>query len=704
MAGMTLPPLSEVRRVLAATDRSPSADGAARWAATMAAGYGAELLLLQVILCGPDGPNEQTGEAEIAEATLGLTQFAQRLAGPRGRAIVVAHSDPVRAILDSVTSEGVDVIVVGNVGMSGRKQFLLGNIPNRVSHAARCTVVIVNTSAEGQRQVVHSRALALAGDQAREQRLLRRAWRIGRIFVKAGAREFLRRTVVDEDEVTARRARQFRDALQEAGPTFAKLGQILSTRPDLLPPVFIEELSSLRENVTPLTEVEVVSAMETAMGVPWEDVFASIEATPLAAGTIAQVHRATLESGERVVIKVQRPTAEEEILEDLGLLQMFADRAQQRPGIRRIADLQGMVEHMAESLQRELDFRQEASHLTQLREILAPFPRLGVPEVYESYSGRKLLVMEEIEGIPVLEAPPGEARIEAARQFLESFYAQVMKEGFFHADPHPGNLKWWKEKIYFLDLGMVGYVEPSVRELILMLLLAFAQDDRSFLADVVLALAGDTHNIGAADLSSFRVEVGELVDRYRLIPLRELQIGEVLQDITEISFRRNVRIPASLMLSAKAFSQMQQTAVALDPELDAFAVASSFVIRSTVGQVGRMLNPRSLLYELQKARVRMVRVVEAVEGLLGARPGTPLQVNFRGTERLEETLGRASRQLSLALGAAGALIGTAMTANSTRVPSWLPTAMGGLGSTLTAALLFELLRGSRGRPQRQNRE
>src|SRR5205807_5161180 len=169
-------------------------------------------------------------------------------------------------------------------------------------------------------------------------------------------REVFERPSQDED-VQRTRARRLRVALDELGPTFAKIGQILSTRPDLLPQVFIDELATLQERVTPLTEAQVVAAMERELGVPWEDVFGSIDPAPLAAGTIAQVHRATLENGERVVVKVQRPTAEDDILQDLGLLEMFAQKAAARPALRRVFDVPAMIEHLSASLRRELDFR-----------------------------------------------------------------------------------------------------------------------------------------------------------------------------------------------------------------------------------------------------------------------------------------------------------------------------------------------------------
>ena len=182
------------------------------------------------------------------------------------------------------------------------------------------------------------------------------------------------------------RARRLRRALEELGPTFAKVGQILSTRPDLLPPAFIEELAGLQEDVTPLTEAEVVGVMERELSVPWEDVFASIDPTPLAAGTIGQVHRATLENGDRVVVKVQRPNAEEEILRDLGLLDLFAEEAIRRASLREVVDIPALVEHLSSSLRRELDFRLETANIERMRSVLESYPRLAVPRVYGDFS------------------------------------------------------------------------------------------------------------------------------------------------------------------------------------------------------------------------------------------------------------------------------------------------------------------------------
>jgi len=671
---------------MVATDRSQSADRAVRWAADLAAASQAELLLFQVLPEAAGAGNAAIVETGRREASETLQRFAEQLAGHRGRGRIEVATDPALAILRAVEEEAVDVAVLGNAGMRGRKQFLLGNIPNRITHGARCTVVIVNTVQPDDSDSAGGRGRRAATADPVSGLLTARAWRIGRVMARAGVRQLLRRP--ESDDAARESARRLRSALDELGPTFAKLGQILSTRPDLLSPALVEELSTLQERVTPLTEAEVVAAMERELGVPWEDVFASIEPAPLAAGTIAQVHRAVLESGERVVVKVQRPTAERDILQDLALLEMFAQQAAKRPELRQVFDVPAMVEHLATSLRRELDFRSEAGNLRRMREVLAPFPRLGVPDVYEQYSTARLLVMQEIQGAPAREAPAGPARQEAARQLLEAYYHQVLTAGFFHADPHPGNMKWWNDRIYFLDLGMVGEVEADARGLILLLLLAFSQHDAAFLSEVVLLL-GNAEPDATTDLAAFREDLAGLITRYRDLSLRELRLGPLLQEVTRIAARHRIRVPTALTLIGKAFAQMQLIAAELEPTLDPFSVAESYVLRNTLRQLVHGASPRQLFYEAEKVRLRLVRLLEALEGSVGVRPGAGMRVQLRGIEGLEETIAGGTRRLSLAVGLSGSLMVAAIAAGSPRVPRWLPKLMGGVSTALAAGLLMD---------------
>ncbi len=681
---------SEIRKVMAATDRSDVGDRAARWAASLAGMYEAELLLVQVV--SPESaPGTERGAAGVTRARIAerdLADYARELAGAKGNARVVLDEDPATAILRVADEAQVDTVVVGNAGMQGRKKFLLGNVPNRVSHNARCNVVIANTALD-----VGSPAPALQpgeGDvpTAPQPHLMGRATQIAAVMARHGVGElFSKHDGPDTQRVQARR---LRSALEELGPTFAKLGQVLSTRPDLLPAEFIEELSRLQDHVAPLTEAEVVAVMEEELGVPWEDVFDWIDPEPLAAGTIAQVHRATLEDGGRVVIKVQRPTARAEITQDLALLELFAEKTKSRRLFREVIDMTAIFEHLSHSLERELDFKREAANIARMRGILDPYPRLDVPEVFDRLTTTRVLVMQEVEGTSVREAAFGQPREEAARQLLESYYQQILTDGFFHADPHPGNLMWWNDRIYFLDFGMVGEIGPDLRQNLMLLLLAFWQEDVAFLMDVTLMLSGSADR-SDLDVEGFRDELGGLMVRYRNVSLREIQLGPILQEMTEIAIRHRVPLPASLTLTSKAMAQMQQTVSELDPELDPFEVAGSFLMRSMASRMRERLDPKWIFYEAQKLGIRVTRLVEAFERLTGARPGPKAQVNF-SAERLEGIVRRAGRRLALGLTASTALIGAVLLANTGRVADFFPVALGVLGAGLALRLLFELFR------------
>jgi predicted unusual protein kinase regulating ubiquinone biosynthesis (AarF/ABC1/UbiB family)/nucleotide-binding universal stress UspA family protein len=688
-----------IRRVMVGTDRSETAERAVVWAARFAERYEAELHVVQVVI--PRNPADSEFGAADATRARGaaddLQTYATQLAGDRGRAHVVIDDDPAMAIVHAAEDNAVDVLVVGNAGMAGRKEFLLGNVPNRISHNARCTVIIVNTAGpDGAAPVRDPRSVTVIRsskvEEETEPRLTKRGARIAAVFAKHGLKELFGRP--DEEGAVGRRrqAKRLRAALEELGPTFAKLGQILSTRPDLLPTEFIEELATLQDHVPPLTEEQVVAVMEQELGVPWEDVFDHLDPQPLAAGTIAEVHRAVLATAEPVVVKVQRPEAKELIEQDLALLEVFAEKVGNRPGLKSVIDMQAVFEHLSDSLHRELDFRQEAGNMDRMRAVIEPFERLAVPVVYGDLSTSRLLVMRDVQGGPIGIAPEGPARREAARQLLESFYKQIMVDGFFHADPHPGNLMWQPEedRLYFLDLGMIGEVGPEMRENLMLLLMAFWQEDVGFLTDVSLMLSGAIDR-SDLDVDAFSAEIGELMAKYRTASLSDIQLGPILQEMTEISLRHGVPLPSSLALTGKALAQMQLATAQLDPELDPFDVAGKFLMRNVFKQMGGKTDPKVIFYQAQKFKVRALRVIEAIERMIGARPGQKLEINFRAAS-LETTIRRAGRRLALGLTAGAAILATSLSAISTRVAGWVPAAFGVLAALLTLGLLIDLIR------------
>ncbi|MGH7619280.1 MAG: AarF/UbiB family protein [Gemmatimonadaceae bacterium] len=683
------------RRVMVGTDRSETAEQAVRWAAGFAERFDAELHVVQVVM--PKADMARESPPDLASMTGDLTSHARSIAGNRARGKVVVDDDPAMAILRAANEDAADVLVVGNAGMAGRRQFLLGNVPNRISHNARCTVIIVNTgSAEGKTAsrfggyspATHASAAADAGSP------ITRGATIAAVLAKHGIRELFDRTA--DGAGRRRQAQRLRAALEELGPTFAKLGQILSTRPDLLPPEFIDELSQLRDHVAPLSEADVVRVMEQDLGVPWEDVFESIEPAPLAAGTIGQVHRATLATGERVVVKVQRPEARSLITQDLALLKVATETLGSSAAVQRRVDLPAVFEHLSTSLQQELDFTREAANAERLRAALADFPRLAVPAIHPGYSTARLLVMQDVGGSALADVP-AHLRQDTARQFLESFYKQILIDGFFHADPHPGNLMWQpvEERLYFLDLGMVGDVTAETRELLIMLLMAFWQEDAALLTDVILILARSTDR-SDLDVPAFSADLQQLMRRVRGSAIKDIQLGVVLQEMLDLAFRHGVPIPASLALTVKALAQMQSAGAQLDPNVDPFDVAGRFITRSTMKRMLGKADPKMLFYEAQKLRLRATRLLEALERMVGARPGDKLEVNFRGTS-LEDTIWRAGRQLALGLVGGFALLASAISASARGTSDTWSVAFGVAGIASVVVLIAGFVRGRRSR-------
>jgi ubiquinone biosynthesis protein len=394
---------------------------------------------------------------------------------------------------------------------------------------------------------------------------------------------------------------------------------------------------------------------------------------------------------------VQRPEAKEQIEQDLALLEVFAEKVANRPGLTAVIDMKAVFEHLSDSLHRELDFREEARNMERMRTVIEPFSRLEVPQLVADYSSSRLLVMQDVGGGPIGDAAPPEARSETAKQLLESFYKQVMVDGFFHADPHPGNLMWQpqEQKLYFLDLGMIGEVGPDMREQMMLLLMAFWQEDVGFLTDVTLMLSNSIER-SDLDVHAFSEEIGGLMAKYQGASISDIQLGPVLQEMTEISMRFGVPLPASLTLTAKALAQMQLAAAQLDPNVDPFDVAGRFLMRSVVSEMGTKFDPKALFYQAQRLKVRAMRVIEAIERLIGARPGAKLEVNFRAAS-LEQTVRRAGRRLALGAVAAAALLGTAIVETSDRVAGWVSVTLGGIGLLFTIGLVVDLVRDRRDR-------
>lgn len=663
--------VTRVRRVAVATDRSPGGGVAVDWAANLARAWDAELIAIQVL--HPSAPDGAEADAELLRSLP-----AQRA---RSRAVVVRDDDVAAAIVTEARRAAVDLIVIGSSGMRGSKPLLLGDVANRVTHLAGRTVVVVDTGT-GEAAQARSESTSLR-DRAQE---------IARVLGSVGARQLSGRVLrADGDPAGPRR---LREAFEQLGPTFGKLGQVLSMRPDLLPDDYRRELSLLWSDVPPMSEAEVVAAIEHELGVPWEDVFDTIEPDPLAAGTIGQVHRARLATGERVVVKVRRTGAAAAVERDLELLARAVGPLAGVRRIWRVVDLASLVERLGAALREELDFTHEARNLERMAQVLAGCRRVRVPACHPNLSRGGLLVMDEVVGgVALDEAPVGPAREEAARELLHASYKQVLDEGFFHADPHPGNLLWAQGSIWLLGLNTVGRLDGVTRRQLVLILLSLVQGDVELLVDVSLDLAGDGDGDGHdVDMTAYREELTAVVEAVRGRQLEEIRLIEILNRLTAVSVRHGVALPAAIALVGKALAQVELTTRELAPDLDPVREAGRYVVRSMVTRLAGRLDPPQLVYELERLRYRLSQLGEGLATAAGNRPGRQLEVRFTSS-RLERRVAGAGRVVGLGLGVGLTWVAATLAAGAPRPDPRLERGLLGVAAGLSALLAAELVRG-----------
>jgi ubiquinone biosynthesis protein len=368
-----------------------------------------------------------------------------------------------------------------------------------------------------------------------------------------------------------------RNILVDLGPVYVKLGQLLSTRPDLLRPEYIEALSTLQAEVPPVPWEEVEIVIRQQINQPLMDVFAVINPIPVAAGSIAQTHKATLIDGREVALKVQRPGLELVVEQDISLIRLVANLVAQTE-FGQYYDVVSLAEEFAEALRNELNFIQEAQYTDQLRKNLAATrwfdpKQLVVPEIIWDATTSKLLVMEWLNGVPLLlgSFQGGEAGVEAEKQeistmLLRAFFQQICLDGFFHADPHPGNLFYLNDgRVALLDCGMVGRLDPRTQQIILELVLAIVNLDAQRCTQLTLQLAPPTQPINRNQLES---EFDRLLRQYYSMTIAQVNFSKLVYEVLQVARNNKIRIPGNLGLCAKAIANLEGIARTLDPEFN----------------------------------------------------------------------------------------------------------------------------------------
>ena len=366
-----------------------------------------------------------------------------------------------------------------------------------------------------------------------------------------------------------------RKAVEELGPTFIKLGQILSNRPDLIPAGLQDELERLQENVPPFSSEKAIAQIEAELGSPLAELFREFDTEPLAAASIAQIHRAVLPSGEETAVKIQRPGLQELVEVDIGILEELANLLEHYVPETRSVGPRDLVAEFEKGMQQELDFRREAASIERFGAQFAEEEGIKVPQVFRSHSSRRVLTMEYIEGRPLaelLEHPERaseagkEENARIARLGARLTLEQIFSYGFFHADPHPGNLMILADgRICYLDFGLTAGLVQRDLEIISDMLTSIIARNEQKAARAVVRLAG-SRDIETAQ--SIEREIAELIDRFQSAHAGDFSFTALLAELVKVLVDRGLRLPPDLFLLVKALITIEGVATTLDPEFD----------------------------------------------------------------------------------------------------------------------------------------
>jgi ubiquinone biosynthesis protein len=500
------------------------------------------------------------------------------------------------------------------------------------------------------------------------------------------------------------RAERVRMALEELGPTFVKLGQILSTRPDLIPVEFIREFQKLQDDVAPFGYDDAKQIVEEELNRPIEDMFAMFEKEPLAAASIGQAHRARLKDGEDVVVKVQRPGIRKIIEVDLEIMLHLASLMERHLEEGEVHRPTRIVAEFARSIEKEIDYTIEASHMERFAWQFQGDMSIYVPKVFREVITERILTTEYVDGIKASEIDridkEGLDRKTITIRGADLILKQIFEHGFFHADPHPGNIFVLPENVIcYLDYGMMGQIDRRTREDAADLVYALAQGDVTKTVRAVLNLVEYDRQ---PDVRILERDMGDFMGQYLYKPLKDLEIGKLLQELMEILANHHLRIPQDLFLMLKALTTWEGVGLLLDPDFLMMEKAAPF-IRSV--RTNR-LHPDRIAADMFESGMDLFRFVRELPGdlreLLEQIKQGKLRMEFehRGLEPLLKKEDQTSNRIAFSIIIASLIIGSALIILSQAPPSLFGISVIGIIGFFVAAamgawLLIAILRKGR---------
>ena len=504
---------------------------------------------------------------------------------------------------------------------------------------------------------------------------LKRYRDIARLVLKYGRSDLLPASGLEEvaeeeapaaADVTSRADELARD-LEQLGPTYVKLGQLLSTRADLLPLPYVAALARLQDEVEPFAYEEVERTVHQELGVRLSKAFSEFHPEPLAAASLGQVHRAAMRDGRRVAVKVQRPGIRERIVEDLEALEEIAGFLDRRTELGRRYEFTGMVDEFRKTVMRELDYRQEARNLTVLGENLKEFERIVIPRPVEDYTTSRVLTMEYVPGRKITAVGPlGRLEMDGAPladQLFRAYLKQILVDGFFHADPHPGNVFLTDDgRLALLDVGMAARIAPEMQERLLKMLLAVSEGRSEEAAELALEIGEVADGF---DEAKFRRDVADLVIEHQDVTVGQIDVGRVMLEMTRASGENGVRAPRELTLLGKALLNLDHVGRTLDPDFDPNAAIRRHAAEIMRKRLRTAISPGSLFAGVMELNEFVQRLPGRINKILDAVASNELELKVDTIDErtLVEGFQKVANRVALGLVLAALIVGAAMLMN-----------------------------------------
>ncbi len=457
---------------------------------------------------------------------------------------------------------------------------------------------------------------------------------------------------------------RIRMAVEELGPTFIKFGQILADRPDIVPEGLRAELKKLQDEAQPMPDEMARQEIEKELGRPVGEMFREFDAGRLGSASMAQTYRAVLLNGEEVCVKIQRPEIEKKIELDLHLMNFYAARIQRNNPDMEAINLTGVVREFGKTIKRELDFHHEAASIVRFGHCFAGDPDIRVPKVYRQYTTRRILIEEFIRGTKVsdmeLLMQTGNDPKVIARHALRLVFDQIFTHGYFHADPHPGNLFVLENNVIsFIDFGMMGSLQTEHLQFLGKYVLGYLARDAHAMTEALLQVSGKRNIARYKDLE---FQVGEMLAHNKYLTIDEMDFGKVMNESVDILVRFGLRIPPSIYLLVKALMAIERVAVELDPEIDFAREMQPYATQL----IARQFSPKQIAFEVFEAIREYYKLVRELPGdlndiLYKIKDGKfRTQIEVKGLEPLVEHIDSASSRVSIAIVLAALIVGASI--------------------------------------------